>query len=84
MPGQAGHDTGQAGHDKRRLSYKEKRECEQIEADLEKLNAEKDSIEALLSHPDAPYEQIRTASERYERLKQEIDEKESRWLELSL
>ena len=84
MPGQAGHDRGQAGHDKRRLSYKEKRECEQIEADLEKLNAEKDSIEALLSHPDAPYEQIRTASERYEQLKQEIDEKESRWLELSL
>ena len=70
--------------DKKRLSYKEQREFEQIESELEKLNAEKKSIEALLSSPDAPYEQIRTASERYEALKREIDEKETRWLELSL
>ena len=69
---------------KKRLSYKEQRELTQLEADLEKLNAEKNTIEALLTRPDAPYEQIRDASERYEILKQEIDEKESRWLELSL
>jgi len=78
----AGAGSGAAG--KKRLSYKEQREFEQIESELERLNAEKTALETLLSSPDAPYEQIRTASERYEALKQEIDEKETRWLELSL
>ena len=71
-------------NEKKRLSYKEQRELDQLEADLEKLNAEKSEIESLLSNPDAPYDRIRSASERYEALKQEIDEKEFRWLELSL
>ena len=70
--------------EKKRLSYKEQRELDQLEADLEKLNAEKAAIESLLSSPDAPYDQIRAASERYEALKQELDEKEFRWLELSM
>ena len=72
------------GERKKRLSYKEQRELEQLETELRKLNAEKSGIEALLSRPDAPYGQIREASERYEALKREIDEKEFRWLELSL
>ena len=71
-------------NEKKRLSYKEQRELDQLEADLEKLNAEKSAIESLLSNPDAPYDRIRIASERYEALKQELDEKEFRWLELSL
>ena len=69
---------------KKRLSYKEQREFEALEKELGKLGAEKDAIEAQLSSPDAPYEQIREASERYEELKQLIDAKETRWLELSL
>ena len=68
----------------KKLSYKEKREFEQLEAELDKLNTEKEEIEALLSRPDAPYEQIRSASERYEALKSVIDKKETRWLELSI
>ena len=70
--------------EKKRLSYKEQREFEQLEADLERLNAEKAEIETLLAAGTADYEQIRTASERYETLKAEIDAKETRWLELSL
>ena len=92
IPGQAGNDgRGQAGTrsggasaGKKRLSYKEQREFDALEAELEQLNAEKETIEALLSRPDAPYDQIRSASERYEALKAEIDTKETRWLELSL
>ena len=72
------------GPQKKRLSYKEQREFDQLEADLERLNAEKAEIEALLASGAASYEQIRDASARYEALKQEIDEKETRWLELSL
>ena len=97
MPGQAGHDEwrnqssgaqipGQAGNDgrKKKRSYKEQREFDQLEVELEKLNAEKAEIEALLAAATASYEEIRNASERYEALKTELDEKETRWLELSL
>ena len=79
IPGQARNDGR-----KKKLSYKEQREFEALEADLERLNAEKARIEELLSAGTAPYDQIRTASERYEALKAELDAKETRWLELSL
>ena len=69
---------------KKKLSYKEQREFDALEADLERLNAEKTQIEELLASGSAPYDQIRNASERYEILKKELDEKETRWLELSL
>ncbi|MBR5018802.1 MAG: ABC-F family ATP-binding cassette domain-containing protein [Bacteroidales bacterium] len=76
-------DSG-APNNKKRLSYKEQREFDQLEVELEKLNAEKAEIEALLAAATASYEEIRNASERYEALKTELDEKETRWLELSL
>ena len=69
---------------KKRFSYKEQREFDALEADLERLNNEKARIETLLAAGTATYEQIRTASLRYETLKREIDEKETRWLELSI
>ena len=69
---------------RKRLSYKEQREFDALEAELERLNAEKADIEALLAAGTASYEQIRNASERYEALKNELDAKETRWLELSL
>ena len=69
---------------KKRLSYKDQREFDALEVELERLNAEKAEIESLLAAGTASYEEIRDASTRYESLKQEIDEKETRWLELSL
>ena len=78
------NQSREAPNGKKRLSYKEQREFDALEAELERLNAEKTAIEALLSEGTAPYDQIRDASERYETLKAEIDEKETRWLELSL
>lgn len=70
--------------EKKRLSYKEQREFDALETELERLNAEKTQIEELLAAGTATYEQIREASGRYEALKAELDEKETRWLELSL
>ena len=70
--------------EKKRLSYKEKRELESLEADMENLNKEKAAIEAALSEGGLPYDQIVTTSARYETVKRLLDEKESRWLELSL
>ena len=68
---------------KRRLSWKEQRELEQLEKDLEELGAEKDSIEALLSGGTASMEKLAEASARYGEIKDLMDEKELRWLELS-
>ena len=67
----------------RKLTYKEKKELEQIEADLESLGVEKEEIEQLLSGGTADFQQIQKASARYAEVKDEIDLKETRWLELS-
>ena len=65
-----------------KLTYKEKKELEQLTADLELLNAEKDSLDALFnSGSEIP--DIIEKSARYNELKDLIDEKEFRWLELS-
>ena len=84
VQGAANPSSGSAGFGRKRLSYKEQREFEALEADIERLNAEKDALEATLSSGSADYDSIRKASERYESLKRELDEKETRWLELQL
>ena len=67
----------------RKLSWKEKRELEQLDADLEALNAEQKELEALLAGGTDDYQRITSASARYQEVKSAIDEKETRWLELS-
>ena len=68
---------------KRRLSWKEQRELEQLEKDMEELNAEKERLESLLSGGSASIEEIAGASARFGEVKDLLDEKEMRWLELS-
>ncbi|MBP3420041.1 MAG: ABC-F family ATP-binding cassette domain-containing protein [Marinifilaceae bacterium] len=68
---------------KRKLSYSEKREMEQLEKDMEQLNTEKADIEARLSSGSESAESIVELSGRYSALKEILDEKEMRWLELS-
>lgn len=67
----------------RKLSWKEKKEMEQLEADLESLAKEQKEIEAQLESGSLDYQRITEISSRYQALKSEIDEKETRWLELS-
>ena len=67
----------------RKLSWKEKKEMEQLEADLESLAKEQKEIEAQLESGSLDYQRITEISSRYQALKAEIDEKETRWLELS-
>ena len=68
---------------KRRLTWNERREMEQLEKDMEELNAEKERIEAILSGGTASVEEIAGASARFGEVKDLLDEKEIRWLELS-
>ena len=67
----------------RRLSYREQQEMASLEREMEALNAEKAEIEALLAGNVSDYEAISKASARYSQLKEELDVKELRWLELS-
>ena len=68
---------------RRRLTWKEQRELEQLGKDMEELNAEKERIEALLSGGTASMDEIAGASARFGEVKDLLDEKEMRWLELS-
>ncbi len=65
-----------------KLSFKEKRELEQLTTELEKLTAEKQQLDALFASGEQ-IDGIEEKSRRYTELKDLIDEKELRWLELS-
>ena len=67
----------------RKLSWKEKKEMEQLEVELEALGNEQKELEALLAGGTLDYQKITEASARYEQLREQIDIKETRWLELS-
>ena len=68
---------------KRKLSYKEKREFEQLEEEIIQLEEEQKALEDALSGSDLSVEEITEKSKRLASLKNELDEKSFRWLELS-
>lgn len=68
---------------KRKLSYKEKTEFEQLGKDIAALEAEQAEIEAQLSSGALSVDEITEKSKRLPILKDELDEKSMRWLELS-
>lgn len=68
---------------RRRLSFKEKRELEQLEADIASLEEEQHRIEEALCGGTTSVEEITAMSKRLPLLKEELDEKSMRWLELS-
>ena len=70
--------------EKKKRSWKEEREFEALEKELEALGAEKAELEARLSGGTLSYAECEEASRRYAEVKALIDEKELRWLELSL
>ncbi len=72
-----------ANASKRKLSYKEKREMEQLESDIAALEAEQKQIEEALCGGTTSVEEITAMSKRLPLLKDELDEKSMRWLELS-
>ena len=68
---------------KRKLSYKEKREFEQLEEEIIQLEEEQKALEDALSSSELSVEEITEKSKRLACLKNELDEKSFRWLELS-
>lgn len=68
---------------RRRMSYKEKREFEQLEKDIASLEQHQHEIEEALCSGTLSVEELTKKSRLLPKLKEEIDEKSMRWLELS-
>lgn len=68
---------------RRRMSYKEKREFEQLEKDIASLEQQQHEIEEALCSGTLSIEELTEKSRLLPKLKEEIDEKSMRWLELS-
>ena len=68
---------------KRKLTYREKTEFEQLGKDIAALESEQAEIEAQLSSGTLSVAEITEKSKRLPVLKDELDEKSMRWLELS-
>lgn len=69
--------------EKRKLTFKERRELEELEQDIERLEAEQKSLEQDFAGGALNVEEITEKSKRLNSLKKELDEKSTRWLELS-
>lgn len=69
--------------EKRKLSFNEKREFEMLESEIAKLEEQKTEIEALLNSGTLPHEELYMKSEELVKIKDKLDKKELRWLELS-
>ena len=65
-----------------KMTFKERKEFEQLTIEIEQLTAEKDSLDTLFNSGEEILDIIEK-SVRYNELKEILDEKEMRWLELS-
>ena len=68
---------------KRKMSYKEKREYEQLTQEIDKLTAEQKKLEEALCSGTLSVDELTEKSKRLPEIKDELDEKEMRWLELA-
>ena len=68
--------------EQKRLSYKEQRELEQLTAEIETLTKEKAELDALFASGET-LDNVAAKAARYQEVKDLLDEKEMRWLELS-
>ena len=82
----AGKSTGRrdGNEDKpRKLTYKERMEMERLEKEIGQLEEEQKSIEDALCSGTLDVDALTDKSKRLAAIKDEIDEKSMRWLELS-
>ena len=68
---------------KRKMTYKEMREYEQLAKEIEALEAEQKQLEEALCSGTLSVDELTEKSKRLPLIKDELDEKEMRWLELA-
>jgi ATP-binding cassette subfamily F protein uup len=66
-----------------RMGFKEKREFEQLEKEIPELEAKKSELEQALTAVADNHEELLRISSEFEQVKNLLEEKELRWLELS-
>ncbi|MDO4161265.1 MAG: ABC-F family ATP-binding cassette domain-containing protein [Prevotellaceae bacterium] len=69
--------------ERRKMTYKEKLEFSQLEKDIASLEEEQKKIEEKLCSGNLSVEELTVKSKRLPEIKEELDIKELRWLELS-
>jgi ATP-binding cassette subfamily F protein uup len=69
---------------KGQLSYQEKKEFKRLEKEIKNLEKKKEEIEGLFSKNEIPQENIESESLKLQGIIQELEEKEDRWLEISM
>lgn len=69
--------------ERRKMSYKEKMEFAQLEKEIAELEKEQNEIEEQLCSGKLPVDELTEKSKRLPLIKEELDLKEMRWLELS-
>ena len=84
----AGEGNGTAKRDanhenRRKMSYKEKREYEQLTKEIDALTEEQKKLEEELCSGTLSVEELTEKSKRLPEIKDALDEKEMRWLELA-
>ena len=68
----------------RKLSYKEQRELEQLEKDIALLTSDKEELETAMNGGITDHDQLGRMASRFSEVTALLDEKETRWLELSI
>ena len=76
-------DSRPSRDSKRKLTYKEKTEFERLEKEIAALEAEQKQLEEALCSGTLSIDELTEKSKRLPLLKDELDEKSLRWLELS-
>jgi ATP-binding cassette subfamily F protein uup len=69
--------------DSEKLSFNERKEYQKLEKAIEELEKKKAAIQTQMSNSDLNYEKLQELSETFASIKEEIEEKELRWLELA-
>ncbi len=77
-------DSRKAEPSKGELSYLEKREFGKLEKDIVNLEKKKEVIESRFNNNEIEAEKINETSLELERIIQDLEEKEGRWLDLSM
>jgi len=78
------NDTRDKSHKKATLSYQEKKEFQQLEKDISQLSQEKKEIEQAFVDGVISEDKMYEKGQQLEKVIKDIDEKEERWLELSM
>ena len=76
-------DSRSSRDSKRKMTYKEKTEFERLEKEIAALEAEQKQLEEALCSGTLSIDELTEKSKRLPQLKDELDEKSLRWLELT-